>query len=76
MDKKPLEDHFDYSWALENDLEKAGKTELLKKVKKVSEMANFIYVRQKGPYGNGTPCFLRQAWLMTSPSSLFGEMIL
>jgi len=54
-DKKPLEDHFDYSWALENDLEKAGKTELLEKIKKVSEMANFIYVRQKGPYGNGTP---------------------
>lgn len=54
-DKKPLEDHFDYSWALENDLEKAGKMELLEKVKKVSEMANFVYVRQKGPYGNGTP---------------------
>ncbi len=54
-DKKPLEDHFDYSWALENDLEKAGKTELLEKIKNVSEMANFIYVRQKGPYGNGTP---------------------
>lgn len=54
-DKKSLEDHFDYSWALENDLEKSGKTELLEKIKKVSEMANFIYVRQKGPYGNGTP---------------------
>lgn len=54
-DKKSLEDHFDYSWALENDLEKSGKTELLEKIKKISEMANFIYVRQKGPYGNGTP---------------------
>lgn len=54
-DKKPLEDHFDYSWALENDLEKSGKTELLEKIKKISEMANFIYVRQKGPYGNATP---------------------
>lgn len=54
-DKKPLEDHFDYSWALENDLEKNGKLEILKKIRKVSEMANFIYVRQKGPYGNGTP---------------------
>jgi UTP--glucose-1-phosphate uridylyltransferase len=54
-DKKPLEDHFDKNWALEDDLEKAGKTEMLEKVKKISEMANFIYVRQKGPYGNGTP---------------------
>jgi UTP--glucose-1-phosphate uridylyltransferase len=54
-DKKPLEDHFDYSWALENDLEKSGKMEILEKIKKISESANFIYVRQKGPYGNGTP---------------------
>lgn len=54
-DKKPLEDHFDHSWALENDLEKAGKNEKLEEIKKISEMANFVYVRQKGPYGNGTP---------------------
>jgi len=54
-DKKPLEDHFDHSWALENDLAKAGKKEKLAEIKKISEMANFFYVRQKGPYGNGTP---------------------
>jgi len=54
-DKKPLEDHFDRSWALENELEKAGKTRRLEEIIKISEAANFIYVRQKGPYGNGTP---------------------
>ncbi|MDD5072048.1 MAG: UTP--glucose-1-phosphate uridylyltransferase [Patescibacteria group bacterium] len=54
-DKKPLEDHFDHSWALEQELEKSGKTKLLKDIVRLSEMANFIYVRQKGPYGNGTP---------------------
>ncbi len=54
-DKKPLEDHFDSSPALENELEKNGKEKLLDKIKKISEMANFIYVRQKGSYGNGTP---------------------
>ncbi len=54
-DKKPLEDHFDHNWALMDDLKKAGKEELREKIKKISEMANFIYVRQKGPYGNGTP---------------------
>jgi len=54
-DKKPLEDHFDRSWALENELEKAGKTKRLENIIKISEAANFIYVRQKGPYGNGTP---------------------
>jgi UTP--glucose-1-phosphate uridylyltransferase len=54
-DKKPLEDHFDRNWALEDDLEKNGKAEMLEKIKTISEAANFIYVRQKGPYGNGTP---------------------
>jgi len=54
-DKKPLEDHFDQNWALMSDLKKAGKEELWESIKRISEMANFIYVRQKGPYGNGTP---------------------
>ncbi|MDD2753559.1 MAG: UTP--glucose-1-phosphate uridylyltransferase [Candidatus Portnoybacteria bacterium] len=54
-DKKPLEDHFDHNWALMDELKKAGKETLRERVKKISELANFIYVRQKGPYGNGTP---------------------
>lgn len=54
-DKKPLEDHFDHSQALEDDLRKNGKTELADKIEALAEMANFVYVRQKGPYGNGTP---------------------
>ncbi len=54
-DKKPLEDHFDHNWALADELKKAGKDKLWREIKGISEMANFIYVRQKGPYGNGTP---------------------
>ncbi|MEA3449693.1 MAG: UTP--glucose-1-phosphate uridylyltransferase [Patescibacteria group bacterium] len=54
-DKKPLEDHFDKSWALENELEKGAKIKRLKEIKRISNLANFIYVRQKGPYGSGTP---------------------
>lgn len=54
-DKKPLEDHFDHSLALEDDLRRNGKTELAEAMNHLAEMANFIYVRQKGPYGNGTP---------------------
>lgn len=54
-DKKSLEDHFDRNFELECSLRKNGKEERLKEVVKISEMANFIYVRQKGPYGNGTP---------------------
>ncbi len=54
-DKKPLEDHFDHNWALADELKKSGKEKLWRDIKKISEMANFVYVRQKGPYGNGTP---------------------
>ena len=40
---------------LEDDLKKNGKNELAEKISGIAEMANFIYIRQKGPYGNGTP---------------------
>jgi len=53
--KRAIEDHFDHCLDLENYLEKAGKLEQLEEVRKIARMANFIYIRQKGPYGNGTP---------------------
>jgi UTP--glucose-1-phosphate uridylyltransferase len=56
--KRTIEDHFDApSRDLIENLEMGGekKKPLLEEVKRISEMANFVYVRQKGPYGNGTP---------------------
>jgi UTP--glucose-1-phosphate uridylyltransferase len=54
--KRAIEDHFDAPNAdLIQNLEAGGKTELLKQTRAISEMANFIYIRQKGMYGNGTP---------------------
>jgi UTP--glucose-1-phosphate uridylyltransferase len=53
--KRAIEDHFDHSLELENYLEKCGKLEQLEEIRKIARMANFIYIRQKGPYGNGTP---------------------
>ena len=66
-DKKTLEDHFDRSFELEHSLQEAGKTKLLEEVQRVSQMANFIYVRQKGPYGNGTPILSASALLNDEP---------
>lgn len=66
-DKKPLEDHFDRSWALENDLKKAGKEKRLEEIIDIAEMANFIYVRQKGPYGNGTPVLSAASLVKNEP---------
>ena len=53
--KRAIEDHFDHSVELENYLEKCGKLEQLEEIRKIARMANFIYIRQKGPYGNATP---------------------
>lgn len=54
--KRAIEDHFDIMNAeLVKNLEAGGKHTLMEQTKKISELANFIYVRQKGPYGNGTP---------------------
>lgn len=53
--KRAIEDHFDYPNELIQMLQEQGKHELLDSVKKTAELANFIYIRQKGPYGNGTP---------------------
>jgi UTP--glucose-1-phosphate uridylyltransferase len=53
--KRPVEDHFDQNEALEAWLKKQGKKDLVKEVQAISKMANFVYVRQKGPYGNAIP---------------------
>jgi UTP--glucose-1-phosphate uridylyltransferase len=54
--KRSIEDHFDHMSAdLRLNLKQGGKTELLEQTKKISDLANFAYVRQKGPYGSATP---------------------
>ncbi|WP_456463320.1 UTP--glucose-1-phosphate uridylyltransferase GalU [Persephonella sp.] len=51
--KRAIEDHFDYAPDLEEALERAGKDELVNLVREVSNLANFIYIRQKEQLGLG-----------------------
>ncbi len=51
--KAPIEDHFDVSYELEKLLEERGKTELLREVRAISEMARVSYVRQREALGLG-----------------------
>ena len=53
--KRALEDHFDRNETLENLCLAAGKDDAYRKIRDISEIANFIYIRQKGPYGTATP---------------------
>lgn len=54
-DKKVLEDHFDQHPTLEDALEASGKEHHLAETRRPGELVNIAYIRQKGPYGNGTP---------------------
>ncbi len=51
--KRAIEDHFDANFELESALEEKGKAEELEMIKKISNLANFIYVRQPKPLGDG-----------------------
>lgn len=53
--KRSIEDHFDYPFELEKRLEESGKYAELEEIRRIADMANFYYVRQKGPLGNATP---------------------
>ena len=54
--KRAIEDHFDRSDQLEAELRENGKHEKADEIKRVAELANFVYVRQKGsPKGNARP---------------------
>lgn len=67
--KRSIEDHFDHQYELENKLRADGKVELAERMENIAELANFVYLRQKGHYGNGTP-------VMTAAHLLNGEPFL
>lgn len=56
--KRTIEDHFDRpSLELIENLRNGGESKLkfIENVERIATLANFVYIRQKGPYGNGTP---------------------
>lgn len=73
--KRAIEDHFDVpNEDLVKNLMSGNKEHVLKEIRKLSEMANFIYVRQKGPYGNGTPVLAAEPIIEDEPFAvLWGD---
>ncbi len=70
--KTIIEDHFDHNWVLESLLERKGKTEVLKEIRDVAEMANIISVRQKLQLGLGHAVLCAQGVINEEP---FGVMV-
>ncbi|MBI2011757.1 UTP--glucose-1-phosphate uridylyltransferase [Candidatus Daviesbacteria bacterium] len=73
--KRAIEDHFDVpNQDLVQALINGQKEKILDEIRHISEMANFIYVRQKGPYGNGTPVLTGEAVIEDEPFAvLWGD---
>ena len=73
--KRAIEDHFDVpNEDLIKNLMAGNKEHILNKIRKIADMANFIYIRQKGPYGNGTPILAAEPVIEDEPFAvLWGD---
>lgn len=68
--KRAIEDHFDLpNEDLLNNLRAGGekKQPFIDEVEAIANMANFMYIRQKGPYGNATPVYCAAHLLGDAP---------
>ncbi|WP_338969913.1 UTP--glucose-1-phosphate uridylyltransferase GalU [Fusobacterium nucleatum] len=65
--KNSIEDHFDFSYELENTLKTNHKSELLDKVSHISNMANIYYVRQNMPLGLGHAVLKAKSFIGDDP---------
>jgi UTP--glucose-1-phosphate uridylyltransferase len=65
--KKSIEDHFDKSVELELELEAKGKYDLLQEVRKISDLVNIHYIRQKEPRGLGHAILCAKSFIGNEP---------
>ncbi|MCI0479200.1 UTP--glucose-1-phosphate uridylyltransferase [Candidatus Uhrbacteria bacterium] len=74
MSKRAVEDHFDDNHELEGWLRHTKKKAVLEEIQAIGKLANFVYVRQKGPYGNATPVLNCRHLIANEPFAvLFGD---
>ncbi|WP_440113343.1 UTP--glucose-1-phosphate uridylyltransferase GalU [Paenibacillus sp. QZ-Y1] len=74
--KRAIEDHFDYSFELEQNLADKQKWDLLSEVRKSSEMADIHYIRQKEPKGLGHAIWCARKFIGNEPFAvLLGDDI-
>lgn len=72
-----MEDHFDFSPELEHSLEKSGKTEFLKQVRDIANLADITFIRQKEMKGLGHAILRAKAYVGDEPFAvLFGDGVI
>ncbi|MCR4842334.1 MAG: UTP--glucose-1-phosphate uridylyltransferase GalU [Eubacterium sp.] len=65
--KRSIEDHFDRSIELEMELEKTGKNPQLEMVRRIGNLTNLYYVRQKQPLGLGHAVLMAREFVGNEP---------
>jgi UTP--glucose-1-phosphate uridylyltransferase len=65
--KEAIEDHFDKSLELEHHLESTEKSDQLKQIRHISDLAEIHYVRQKEPLGFGHAVAVARAHVGAEP---------
>lgn len=76
QNKRAVEDHFDRNFELEYRLKEKGNLEQLRRVVEISELANFFYVRQKIPLGDGDAILQARDLINEEPFAVaFGDVI-
>lgn len=74
--KRAIEDHFDHSFELEQNLLDKGKLNLLREVQKSSKMVDIHYIRQKEPKGLGHAIWCARKFIGHEPFAvLLGDDI-
>ncbi|MGA4721677.1 UTP--glucose-1-phosphate uridylyltransferase GalU [Fictibacillus nanhaiensis] len=74
--KRAIEDHFDFSYELEQNLFQKGKLELLEEVQKPSKLVDIHYIRQKEPKGLGHAIWCARKFIGNEPFAvLLGDDI-
>ncbi|MCD8502056.1 MAG: UTP--glucose-1-phosphate uridylyltransferase GalU [Bacillaceae bacterium] len=74
--KRAIEDHFDMAFELEQNLIEKGKVELLREVRKSSNMVDIHYIRQKEPRGLGHAVWCARKFIGDEPFAvLLGDDI-
>lgn len=74
--KSSIEDHFDKSYELEQALQKAGKDRVLNEIRKVTDLADVCYVRQKNQNGLGDAILCAEKHIGDNPFAvLLGDTI-
>lgn len=75
--KRAIEDHFDKSYELEEELKKKGNHNLLCIVQDISNLVNIHYIRQKEPKGLGHAIYCTKSFIGNEPFAvLLGDDII